>query len=1146
MTDTFERLKAALADRYAIEREVGHGGMATVYLAQDLKHERKVAIKVLRPELAAALGADRFLREIKITARLNHPHILPLLDSGEADGFLYYVMPYVEGESLRERVDHEKQLAIDQALRLTEQVAGALDYAHRHDVIHRDVKPENILLHEGQALVTDFGIALALRKAGGERLTQTGFAVGTPAYMSPEQASGERAVDARSDIYSLGCVLYEMLAGEPPFTGPTAQAIIAKRLSDPVPHVSRLRETIPAVLDQAICKALARTPADRFATSTQFAEALTAQQTPPIPPAEALPKGQPLAFSVKRHTVGRGSTLKALQAGLETASDEHGLLLCVAGEAGIGKTTVVENFLAELTAGDASCTIVRGRCSERLAGTEAYLPFLEALETLLRGDAGESVARRMQRVAPSWYRQIVPLAAGKSAEPTATSQERMKLELGALLQELFAAQPLILFFDDLHWADASTVDLLTFVARRFDAMRALIVVTYRPEELQLAEHPFLQVKLDLEARGVCREILLDLLSQADIQEYLALEYPGHRFPAAFPALIHSRTEGSPLFMVDLLRYMRDQQVMVQDGTGWALAHSIPDIQRDLPQSVRSMIQKKINRLDESHRRLLVTASVQGNEFHSAVLARVLETDAADVEEQLQLLDSVHALVQPMGEEEFPDRTFTLRYCFVHVLYQNALSDSLAPTRKASLSAAVAQALLHYYGDRDAEVASELAFLFEAARDHERASHYFQRAAEKAAKVFAHQEGVVLARRGLQVLEMLPDTAERARQELTLQMTLGAECMVLEGYATAEGEQAYARSRELCGQLGETSDVFPVLWGLFAFYLVRGNHAMARHLADELMRLADGLDESSFYLYAHWAANCRHFYQGEFSPAREQLEECIRLYDPQKHAGLARLYRDDVGVGARVYAAWVLWFLGYPDQALERAQEAIALGRKLSRPFTLGYALAFTAQLHQFRREPEATQELAEQTIAISQEHGFALWLAWATVLRGWVLANQGRAEEGITQVRHGLDAFRGTGAGIFRPGFLALLAEAYGAGSQPAEGLKVLAEAQEAAINNEERFYDPELHRLKGEMLLQGKNADAAAEDSFREALGIARQYGAKSWELRAVMGLGRLLHKQGKTAEASEMLAEVYGWFTEGFDTVDLQEARTLLEEWS
>ncbi len=275
MTDRIDRLKAALADRYRIEHELGAGGMATVYLAEDLKHKRKVAVKVLRPELAAIIGAERFLKEIEVTANLQHPHILPLHDSGEADSFLYYVMPYVEGESLRDKLDRDKQLGVEETVGIAKGVSAALDYAHRQGVIHRDIKPENILIHDGQPVVADFGIALAVTAAGGTRLTETGLSLGTPQYMSPEQATGEREVTAKSDVYSLGAVTYEMLVGEPPHTGNTVQAIIARVVSAEPQPISDVRHAVPVNVQAAVHKALAKVPADRFARAAEFAEALT-------------------------------------------------------------------------------------------------------------------------------------------------------------------------------------------------------------------------------------------------------------------------------------------------------------------------------------------------------------------------------------------------------------------------------------------------------------------------------------------------------------------------------------------------------------------------------------------------------------------------------------------------------------------------------------------------------------------------------------------------------------------------------------------------------------------------------------------------------------------------------------------------------
>ena len=278
-------MESGLRGRYTIDRELGQGGMAVVFLAHDVRHDRKVALKVLRPEVSAEIGAERFLREIKMAAGLNHPHILPVYDSGEADGLLFYVMPNMEGRSLREHLEHKRQLPLEEALKITREVAAALDYAHRHQVVHRDIKPENILLHEGAAMVADFGIGKAL--SGNGSITQTGMTLGTPAYMSPEQSSGDTDIDGRSDLYSLACVLYEMLSGEPPFTGPNAQAIIAKRFVSPIPKVRTTRD-IPEVVDEALTRALSRTPVDRFPTAAEFAEALRGTKRASAPKAIAV------------------------------------------------------------------------------------------------------------------------------------------------------------------------------------------------------------------------------------------------------------------------------------------------------------------------------------------------------------------------------------------------------------------------------------------------------------------------------------------------------------------------------------------------------------------------------------------------------------------------------------------------------------------------------------------------------------------------------------------------------------------------------------------------------------------------------------------------------------------------------------------
>ena len=543
----------------------------------------------------------------------------------------------------------------------------------------------------------------------------------------------------------------------------------------------------------------------------------------------------------------------------------------------------------------------------------------------------------------------------------------------------------------------------------------------------------------------------------------------------------------------------------------------------------------------------MAASVQGPEFDSAVVAQVLGREAADVEERLDVLERVHVLVRLVREQTFPDGTLTLRYGFVHVLYQNALYAALQPTRKAAWSAAAARALLGHYGEKSAGLAAELAMLFEAARDHERAADYYLVAAENAARIFAHHEAVALARRGLALLQTLPDTPERARRELPLQVTLGMQLQVAQGYAAPEAERTYARARALCEQVQEAPPLFPVLWGLWMFYEVRSELGKSRELAERLFTLAQRAQDPAQLLQARQALAVTSFCLGDPAATREHMEQGVALYDPKRHSSHTYLYGQDPGVACLAFGAVALWLLGYPDQAVQRSREAVALGGELGQPSTLALALYFAAMLRQYRREGPAVQESAEATTAIATEHGFSFWLAGGLVMRGWALAEQGAWAGGIAQLRQGLAAWVATGGETHRTYYLALLAEALGREGQIEEGLGVLAEALALMHGTGEGFHGAELHRLQGEFLLRQEAAEVAcreAEACFRRALTIARRQQAKSLELRAAMSLTRLYQKQDRQAEARPMLAECYDWFTEGFDTPDLQEAKALLEQ--
>ncbi len=428
--------------------------------------------------------------------------------------------------------------------------------------------------------------------------------------------------------------------------------------------------------------------------------------------------------------------------------------------------------------------------------------------------------------------------------------------------------------------------------------------------------------------------------------------------------------------------------------------------------------------------------------------------------------------------------------------------------------------------------------------------YWKRAGQRAVARSAHVEAIAHLAKGLELLKALPDTPERARQELLLQTALSPALMAIKGWAAPEVGKAYARARELCQQVGATPQLFPVLYGLCGFYTNRAELSTARELGEQFLTLTQSVQDPALLMEAHYALGQVLFRLGEFALAQEHVEQGVALYNPQQHRSHAFLYGQDSGMACLLYAALALWHLGYPDQALKRIHDALTLTQELSHSYSRVGVPVITAMLHQFRQEGQIAQEQAEAAIALSNEQGFPLLLARGTILRGWALAEQGQ-EEGIVQVRQGLAALQTTGAELDRPYYLALLAEVYGKAEQAEEGFTVLTEALDLVHKTGGRFYEAELYRLKGQLTLQQFNVQGSkfkveeeAEAYFLKAIKIAQRQQAKSLELRATTSLARLWQQQGRQKEAHRMLAEIYGWFTEGFDTADLKEAKALLEE--
>ena len=897
--------------------------MAEVFRAFDTTLNRPVALKVLR-KTDDRLGPplQRFLREARSVSALNHPNIVVIHEIGETSGGDHYIVQeYIDGRTLRALLGDV--VPVQTIVEIGGQIARALNAAHAAGIAHRDVKPENIMVRaDGLVKVLDFGLARQVDAAALDHATtQTNFqtaagvVLGTPSYMAPEQASGLES-GAPADVFAFGVVLYEMAAGRRPFVATTHLGVVAAVLAEqPVPPL-RLNSAVPAELNELILRMLEKDPALRPIVR-EVEEALATLRSGAVPLERPLPMAPTRAT-----TVGRESQRAQLARAYARVAAGRGLIVAVTGEPGMGKTSVIEDFFADLESGGARPTIARGRCSENLAGSEAYLPILEMLDHLLHRRVGLSLDTLIKTVAPTWYVQVAArtaeVASLRDVAPAA-SQERMKRELGALLRELSRTQPLVLFIDDLHWADVSTIDMLNYLAGHFGDLRVMILTSYRPSDMALAKHPFLGIRSDLQSRGAFEEVGLRFLEARDVADYLAAQFPGHRFPPDLTTVIHAKTEGSPLFMADLVRYLRDTGgIAQQDGT-WLLVRTLSDVPRDLPESVRGMIARKIEQIDEHDRRLLLAASVQGHEFDSTIVAEAIAMDPAEVEERLESLERVQAFVRRGEEFEFADGTLTLKYQFVHVLYQNVLYASLQPTRRAALSGSIVTAVATHYGNDAPDIAGKLAVLYETARDFANSAKFFYLAAQRAATLFAFREALALAERGLKGLRGLPDEPVRQQLELGLQLMRGSAFRAVKGWAAPEVESAFARARELCQQLQDPPQLMPVLWNLSFFHMIRGDLGTVRAQVGGYLTQAEASGHAAYIMAMHHVAGVTAEFMGDFVESHRLLERARELHDPAQHRAYTEMFGMDPGMVARAMSARPLWLLGRPDAALARSR-----------------------------------------------------------------------------------------------------------------------------------------------------------------------------------------------------------------------------------
>ena len=833
--------------------------------------------------------------------------------------------------------------------------------------------------------------------------------------------------------------------------------------------------------------------------------------------------------------VGRDTELEALNRARSRADEGQGQIVVVVGEPGVGKSRLFYEFInSHRTEG--WLTLESGSVSYGKA--TAYLPVIDLFKFYFGIETHDDVRRIREKVTgklltldESLKPTLVPLLAlldvpvedvtWGALDPPQRRRRTLEATRSLLLRES-RVQPLILVFEDLHWIDSETQSFLDSLVESLPTARLLLLVNYRPEYRQTwgGKTYYTQCRIDTLPPESAEELLTTLLGDD------ASLGPLKR-------MLIARTEGNPFFLEESIRALVEVGALTGATGAYRVIKGVEPVQ--VPATVQGVLAARIDRLEVEDKQLLQTSAVIGKDLPYALLQAIADLPDEALRRGLANLQASEFLYET---RLFPD----LEYTFKHALTHDVAYGSLLQERRKALHQRIAEAIESIYAVRLAEQSERLAHHYTEAGLAEQAIGYWQQAGQRAIERSANTEAVSHLTKGLALLETLPDTFQRDQQERTLQITLGVPLLATKGPGSPEVERAYSRARELCRQVENAPELFPAIWGLWRCHVARAKIRAARELGDEILSLAQRQQDPALLLQAHHAQWATHFDLGEFGSALEHIEQGIALYNRQEHHTQAFLFGGhDLCVCGQGHAALVLWVLGYPDQALKRALDTLAFAEELSHPLSLAHALRYALKVHLCRREALAVQERAETLLALSSEQNFAEYSGLGMFMQGWAQTQRGQNEAGVAGMRQGIAA-RSRGKAE-ESNLLAALVETLGNTGAAEEGLRLLNQALAVAADGGMAYWEAELHRLIGEFLLsQSAGNRAEAEASYEQAIAVASRQQAKSLELRAATSLARLWQGQRKHAEARELLEPVYDWFTEGFDTPDLIEAKELL----
>jgi predicted ATPase/transcriptional regulator with XRE-family HTH domain len=820
--------------------------------------------------------------------------------------------------------------------------------------------------------------------------------------------------------------------------------------------------------------------------------------------------------------IGREAEWQTLMGAWAKASRGQAAMVMLSGEAGIGKTRLTEELAH--WAGRQGSSVATARCYTA-EGRLTYAPVLEWLRTAPFNDA-------LRTLPDAWRSELALLLPELEIErPSSASQQvrteplqRQRLFEAMARTVLGASHPLLLVIDDLQWCDRDTLEWLHYLLRFDPRARLLVVGTLRREEA-LGDHPVVTLLSQLGYADLLTEIPLRRLDAAETAE-LATSMMGRGLRDDQAAHLYAETEGNPLFVVETVR----TRTLIH-GRPNASQTSLPGVagRAPLPPRIQALIATRLDSLSVEAREVAGIAAAIGRTFRLDVLGAASESDDVALVRPLDELWQ-HGIARDQGRNV---------YDFSHDRIRDAAYEGLSTARRSLLHRRIAAALETIHADDLDIVSGQIATHYDRAGLAAQAIAYYQRAAQVAHRLAAVEEAISHLNRALALLLAQSETPQRAQQELALQVALGAPLIATRGYAAPELKRAFNRAQALCQQIGETPWLFQVLWGLGRFYLVRPQLDAAVKVGQRLLAQARRTRDPDRLLEAHNSLGAVRFHRGELRLAREHLERGFALYDPERHRAHALIYGQDPGVVCLSRVAWTLWCLGYPQQALERSQQGVALAERGAHPFSLAFALSYGAMVRLFRREPELARAMAEAGIAVSAEHGYPLFHGMSAYIHGWALTEQGRLADGMAQMRQGLTTFRATGAESGVPYFLAQLAALYARTGRTDEAVALDQEALALLAQTGENWFESSVHLLHGETLRYCRAPEVEAVTSFRRAVAAARRRHARSFELQALLALSR--HSLA-TDEEVEALATLASTFAEGRDTPDLTEARRLL----